>query len=488
MLKRILRKITAAVCAGVIAVGCMAGVTASAFNFEPVKGVDDEGNYIGLDLYSDSAYMLNMDTGDVIIDVKSDKQRVPASLTKIMTAIVLLDEFDGDKHAMEAVKYSAPPEYFDGLWEMGASIADIYPDEEVNCYDLLAALLIPSACDAANVIAYGMCGSIDKFCDKMNETAARIGMKDSHFSCAHGLSGDNNYSTCRDIAKACMYAIEEYDIFRELVGMSYYYMTPTSVHTDDDWRVNSTNEMLDATSGYYYSYCCGIKTGTLESAGRCLATYAVLDGSRYMIVTMGAPIEKLEKDYQKGYENPDSVFAYDTVYYNMVDHINLYNWAFGYLRDRDIVDPNSEVREARVEYGDKGRDYVTLKPQSGCRATFPVYVKEEDISREITVYDNVIAPVYKGDELGRIKVSYDGIQIADIPLIATESVARSKSGELKAVAKSFPKSKAYKTVAGLCFFGIVAYTVGYILWIQNKYMKKGNKPTITTSKPPSARK
>ena len=472
MLRNIWRRIVTLLCVTVISVGCMGDIAASAYNFTPVKDRDGEGNYIKLELYSESAYMINMDTGDVLIDIKSDKQRVPASLTKIMTALVLLDEFDGEKYDLEHTYYSAPPEYFDGLWDMGASVADIQAEEKVNCYDLLAALLIPSACDAANVIAYGMCGSIDKFCDRMNEMAERIGMTDSHFSCAHGLSGDNNYSTCRDMAKACMYALDNYDIFAELVQKSYYYMTPTDYHPDDEWRVNSTNELLDPTSDYYYSYCMGIKTGTLDQAGRCFASYAVQDGRRYLIVTMGAPLEKQEKDIQKGIENPDSVFAYDTVYYNFVDHINLYNWAFTYLYDREIVDPNSEIREAKVEFGDKGRDYVTLKPASGCRVTFPSYVEDKDIEKEITVYDNVVAPVKKGDELGRVRISYQGEQIADIPLIATASVARSRMEELKAVAKSFPRSRSYKVVIALCIFGIVLYTVIYILWIQNKYMKK----------------
>ena len=473
MLGNICRRLAAMVCTLAVFLGFGAELTASAFNFTPVKGRDGDGNLIKLDLYSDSAYMINMDTGDVIVDVKSTKQRVPASLTKIMTAIVLLDEFDGDKDDMEAKTYSAPQEMFDELWNWdGASRAYIEPEEKVNCYDLLCALMIPSGCDAANVIAYGMCGSIDAFCDRMNETAARIGMKDSHFSCAHGLSSDNNYSTCQDIAKACMYAINNYDVFREVVGMSTYYMTPTEQHPDDDWYLQTTNEMLNAYSGYYYSTCMGIKTGTLDTAGRCLASYAVSNGRRYLTVTMGAPLEKQEKDIQKGWDNPDSVFAYDEVYYNFVDHMNLYNWAFVYLEDREIVDPSSEVQEAKVEFGDKGRDYVTLTPQSGCRVTFPIYIEEKDIVRDITVYDNVVAPVRKGDELGRIKVSFEGEQIADIPLIATGSVSRSRAKELKAIAKSFPKSRAYKVVLALCIFGILVYTVIYVLWVQNKYMKK----------------
>ena len=143
--KKMLKRISAALCMVVFVSIQLCGITAEAFNFEPVKGYDEDGNTIPLSLYSESVYMFNMDTGDVIIDVNSNEQRVPASLTKIMTAIVLLDEFDGDENKLKSTKYSAGTEAFDELYGTGASTADIQPNEEVTCYDLLCALMLPSA-------------------------------------------------------------------------------------------------------------------------------------------------------------------------------------------------------------------------------------------------------------------------------------------------------------------------------------------------------
>ena len=446
-------------------------LTADAFNFTPVKGMDEDENYVRLELNSPSVYMVDLDTDEVIVDINSDEQRVPASLTKIMTAIVLLDEFDGDEQKLKDTKYSAPEKMYTELYESGASMAGIYEDEKVNCYDLLAGLMIPSGCDAANIIAYGMCGSVDDFTVKMNEKAEELGMKDSHFSNAHGLSGDNNYSTCADIAKACKYALEKYDVFRNIVAMSDYTITSASEHPEGLY-VSNTNYMLSNDSLYYYSYCLGIKTGTLDKAGRCLASYAVYDGKRYLTVTMGAPLEKKEEDYEKGYSNPNSVYADDTVYYNLIDHINLYEWAYDYIADRVIVDENSEIREAKIEYGEDGRDYVTLKPENSFSLSLPKYVKDEEIKKDIVVYDNVIAPVYEGDKLGELTVTYEDEVIAKIPLIATESVERSKPAETVAVAKSFKHSSQFKAALAVIIIFAVLFTVIHIVRVQKKYMKR----------------
>ena len=483
MRKSFFRRVTAIVLSAVTIMATGTAITASAFNFTPVKTeTDDKGNYIKLDLKSESVYMINMDTGEVLVDIESNKQRVPASLTKIMTAIVLLDEFDGDEQKLKSTTYSAGTEAFDEIYGTGASTADIYPYEEVTCYDLLAALMIPSACEAANVIAYGMCGSIDAFADKMNAKAAELGMNDSHFSNAHGLSGDNNYTTCVDLSKACMYALDNYEVFKEIVSTNDYTMSPTDIHPEGTYIYN-TNYMLNPDSLYYYSYCRGIKTGTLDLAGRCLASYAVCDGSRYLTITMGAPLDKLEADFQKGYDNPDSVYADDTVYYNLIDHINLYQWAFTYIENRQLVNKNSEVSEAKIEYGDEGRDYVTLKPENDLSMNLPDYVAEEEIERKIEVYDNIIAPVQKGDKLGEMTVSYSGEEIAKIPLIATETVERSKPAEKIAVAKSFKHSKQFKAALAIVILFTIAYVTIHIVTMQKRYMKKAQTKIKITKNP-----
>lgn len=443
----------------------------SAFNFTPVTGYNDNGELEELTLRSEAAYMINMDTGDVLLNVNGSEQRPPASLTKIMTAIILLDEFGGDEEKLKSTYYSAGNEAFDELYGENASTADIQPYESVSCYDLLCALMLPSACEAANIIAIGVSGSLEDFIQRMNEKAGELGLENTHFSNCHGLWTDDNYTSCEDVAVMCSYAIENYKVFCDVVSMYEYTMSPTDYHTSGT-EIYNTNLMLCASSSYSYSYCLGIKTGTLEEAGRCLASYASYDGERYMIVTMGAPLEKTEEDALKGEENPDSVYGNSTVYYNLIDHINLYEWAFDWIEETSFVDPSSELCEAKVEFGEDGRDYVALKPEYGFSKYWPVYISTDEIVQEITVYDNIVAPVYEGDALGTLTLFYKGETIAEIPLVATESVSRSAFSEKLAVAGYFVHSWEFRLALLLIIGFAVVFTIVHIIRVQRKYMKK----------------
>ena len=183
--------------------------------------------------------MINLDTGETILDINSEDERVPASLTKIMTAVILLDETGGDEDTLKKTYVSSGTEAFDDLYDTGASTADIQPNEKVSYYDLLAALMIPSACEAANIIAFNIGGSINGFCDMRNSKAEKLGMKNTHFSNAHGLFTQQNYSSCKDIAILCKYAIEHYSVFRDIVAMPSYVMESTEYHETGSTILNT---------------------------------------------------------------------------------------------------------------------------------------------------------------------------------------------------------------------------------------------------------
>lgn len=445
-------------------------ISASAMTFTPTAGVDEKGNAVPLTLYSQSVYMINLDTGDVLVDINGEEERVPASLTKIMTAALVLEEFDGSEKKMKAKYVSSGSEAFDELYETGASTADIQPGEKVNYYDLLAALMLPSSCEAANIIAINLGGSISGFCDMMNEKAEKLGMKNTHFSNAHGLFVSQNYSSCKDIAILCKYLLDKYSVFREIIAMPQYQMESTDYHAQGSLILN-TNYMLSSTSYYYYPAIKGIKTGSLDAAGRCFASYASSDGYNYLIVTMGAPMEKREEDVKKGEEDPDSVFADDTVFYNFLDHEALYDWAFNSLVTTDFINPNSEVTEATVEFG-KQADYVNLKPEKGYSQLWPAEISVDEVQKEIIVKDNIVAPIETGDVLGEMKLSYNGETIASIDLVATSRVDRSEAASKVEIAKAFPKSTEFKYAMFAVIMVFAAYSIGYLVYMQLKYMKK----------------
>lgn len=443
-------------------------INASAISFTPVI-YDEEGDEQEVKLYSKAAYMINLDSGEVLIDTNADEERTPASLTKIMTAVVLLDHFKGDEEKMKKTYWSANTEAFDELYNLGASTADIQPNEKVSAYDLLAALMIPSACEAANIIAVNIGGTIDKFTDIMNKKAQELGMNHSSFSNAHGLFSQQNYSSCHDMATLCKYALESYPVFKDIVGMSSYKMESTDMHPNGTEIVN-TNEMLNSTSNYFYSYCKGIKTGTLDSAGRCLASYAVNDGVSYLIVTMGAPMEKREEDYAKGQEDPTSIFAADEVYYNILDHLHLYNWAYTMLKSTDFINANSEVRDVSVAYG-SNCDYANLKPAHGFNRMWPSNISIDDVKKKVTVKQNIVAPIEVGDVLGKMELIYKGKVIAEIDLVSTTKVERSHMREQAKIAGSYFTSNVFKVTVFIIVLGILIYAAINFVRSQKKYLK-----------------
>ena len=416
--------------------------------------------------------MENLDTGEVIVDVNSEKEVPPASLTKLMTAIVLLDELGGDEATLKSKMMSAGTEAFDELYDTGAATADIQPYESVSAYDLLAALLIPSACEAANIIAINVGGNIPRFVDMMNEKCGELGLKHTHFSNAHGLFTQQNFSSARDIAAICKYAIEKYPVFKELVESPSFMMEPTDMHPDGTYLV-STDYMINEYTDYYYTACRGIKTGTTDAAGRCFASYATEDGTTYLTVTLGAPMEKLPEDIKRGEEQPESLYADDVVYYNFLDHINLYEWAFNMLTQKDFINEFSEVRDVKVGFGKK-LDYANLKPANGYSRMWPVNIDVEDVEKVITVKDHIVAPIEEGDVLGKMELKYNGETLTEIDLISTTKVERSPVKERIALVKSYFRSGTFKLTAGIVIGGIGLYCVMVFLMAQRKYLRRLN--------------
>lgn len=463
------RKFTAFLSTLIVFVMLIPNIAVSAFEYTPTAGTDKNGKLIPLTYYSKSIYMINLDTGETIVDVDSDKARTPASLTKIMTAVVLLDKYKNNPNDLKKTYVSAGSEAFDELYGTGASTADIQPNEKVSYYDLLAALMLPSSCEAANIIAINIGGSVNGFCDLMNKKAKELKMTNTHFSNAHGLFAEKNYSSCKDLSILCKYTLDNFPVFKEIVAMPSYQMEATKYHAEGTFITN-TNYALKQTSKYYYPYIKGIKTGTLNEAGRCLTSYASYEGNTYMIVSMGAPMEKTDADIKKGKEDPDSVFSDDVVYYNLLDHINLYKWAFESLVSTDFVNTSSEVAEAKVEYG-MGTNFVTLKPANGFSRLWPKNISTNEVEQKITISDNVVAPIKEGDILGKMELIYNGEVLATVGLEATSSVEQNTFKAKMHVAASFFTSKEFLVAILIIVAITLTYSIIYTIKAQKKYMK-----------------
>lgn len=446
-----------------------APLKASAITFTPTNGKDEKQNPVPIEFYSKSIYMIDLDTGDALVDINSDEKRSPGYLTQLMTCAIILDTFNGNEKKLRETKVYADNGAYDELYDTGAPTADIRPYETVSYYDLLVAMILCSSCEAANIAAINLSKSIFEFTIVMNEKAKKLGMENTNFSSAHGFFTAQNYSTAEDMAKLCRYIVNTYPIFKDISSQEYIQLEATDYHTNGT-NIYNNNYMVTSHSNYYYAKADGMKSSTQESSGRCLATFARSDGSNYLIVSLDAPVEKTAADIRKGQLDPQSIFADEYVYYSMLDHRALYNWAFNTISPTDFINPNSEVTDAKVEYG-KDADYVNLKPASGCTLPWPSDLSQDSITKRVTVFDNIVAPIEKNDILGYMELEYNGETIARVDLIATSSVSRSDVSSSFKIAGAYFSSSEFKWALFIIIMIFAVYAIGFFIYMQLKYLK-----------------
>ena len=231
----------------------------------------------------ESIYLINAVTGEVLLDQNSDQQRCVASLTKMMTALLLLES---GKDLDETITVPADlTEEFQNIRSQNGSTLLLAAGEQLRRIDLLYALLVCSANDAASVIAWDVAGSIPAFVQQMNARAAQLGCTGTRFSCPHGLYDDGNVSTAQDMGKIAI-ACAQYELYRQIADTLQYEIPATNLHAARSIR--STNKMLDPENSCYRAYIHGMKTGFTTKAGRCYVTAAQQGDSIYGLVILGS--------------------------------------------------------------------------------------------------------------------------------------------------------------------------------------------------------
>ncbi|XCP83557.1 D-alanyl-D-alanine carboxypeptidase [Roseburia hominis] len=232
-------------------------------------------------LYSRYAILIDADSGEVIAHRNSGDKIYPASMTKIMTAILAIENSDD-----LGERVTVPPDIFPALYGEGASLAGFEPGEEVTLRELLYGILLPSGAESCVTFAERIAGSEEEFVDLMNEKAKELGMDHTHFRNCTGLHNAKHYSTASDIAVLLRYALKNPD-FREAFCSSRYSTGPSLQHPDG-FTVYSTMfqklENAKVTGGEIL----GGKTGYTEEGGLCLASLANVNGREYILVTAKA--------------------------------------------------------------------------------------------------------------------------------------------------------------------------------------------------------
>ena len=251
----------------------------------------DAWPYYNGEITSKAAIVMDADSSIVLYSYNQDKRLYPASLSKIMTAIIVFDYVKGNYDSLVNFSYTAVTKDIDrNSVTIGASAGD-----QLSIKDCLYSLLLPSANDAANALAEYVAGSINDFVLLMNEKAENLGLKDTHFVNPSGLHDDEQYTTAYDMAKILQYAMT-YPIFQQISSSISYRHAPIRRYKNPDNSNNqvlNTNSIIVPGSGYYYSSATSGKTGHTKLAGYNLAASARKNGMNLICVVLGASSDKV---------------------------------------------------------------------------------------------------------------------------------------------------------------------------------------------------
>ena len=264
-------------------------------------------NINALEINSEHAILYNMNEDMVLYEKDADARTYIASLTKIMTTIVAIENIDNMNEYV-----TIPYEALDGLIEANASVAGFKLGQRVTYKDLLYGILLPSGADATKTVAYYIAGSEENFVDLMNKKATELGLTNTHFANTSGLDTNNHYSTVREISIILKYALQN-EIFKEIYTTNTYTTSDNSL-TFKSVYSNYLNR-YDLENKYIY----GTKTGYTSLAGYCLSSIANYDGVEYMLITTNADGTS---NYPLHIMDANMIYDYYTNNYHYLDIIN----------------------------------------------------------------------------------------------------------------------------------------------------------------------
>lgn len=356
-----------------------------------------------------AALLMDAETGTVLYSFHGDDKNYPASITKIMTALLTLEAVErGELTLDQAVTV---PEGFDVDLELGGTSQNLKVGETLSVHDLLYCALVASANDACNALATAVAGDVPSFVSQMNHRAEELGLTGTHYVNAHGLHDEAHYTTAHDIAVLTRLALEN-ETFAEIVSSKSYTVPPTNL--TGERRFSSTNALLLPIydGRYVYTRAIGVKTGTTNAAGKCLAS-AAKKGERTLIcVVLGA--EDVEDESGK---RTRMVFT---------ESKRLLEWGFDTFADRTLLDASTPLAEVGVTLS-TDVTAVAVKPQSAITGILPKDLDPAEFQRDVTLYaDSVEAPVEAGQELGEVTVRNGDDVYGTVKLVAVAGAQRSE--------------------------------------------------------------
>lgn len=351
-----------------------------------------------LKTYCPSCILIEANTGKILYEKNSNDVRFPASTTKIMTAILTVENCNLDDVATVShnAVYSIPYDY---------THASLKEGEELTIEQLLYALMIPSANDAAIVLAEHISGSVEEFAKLMNKRAEELGCKNTHFVNPNGIHSKDHTSTSYDLALMGKFAMQN-SIIRKIVSTTQFTLPATNKYSKADRTFNNSNDLLSTYSRYYYEGTTGVKTGYTGEAGNCIIASAKKNDFEVILVVLGG--ESTNTGLSQRYLDCKTLFDYA---FN--------NYSLKTLNEKNAVLKQITVRGATEETQNLNvliKDKIAIFSENSADLS--------SLEPEITLDENLMAPISANSAIGKITYNYDG-QTYSSDLIAETQVLSS---------------------------------------------------------------
>lgn len=342
--------------------------------------------------------LMQTDTGKILYEKNIDEKIYPASITKLMTAILVVEncELDEIVTVSQNAVISVPSGYVNANLQVG---------EELTVENLLYVMLIPSANDAANALAEHVAGSIESFASMMNTRAKELGCTGSNFTNPSGLHEEEHYTTVRDLSLISKEAIKNKRI-RKIIETSSYSLKETNRYDKTDRMFSTTNYMkIKSLSNFYYDYCIGGKTGYTGEAKNCVVEFAQKDGIELTAIVMG------ESSNVKGQKFIEAKKLFDYVYNN--------------YENKNVVSANELYESIKISNATRESRNLNVIYKENIKILERKDINVDNIDKKVE-YTKEKAPIQKGEVIGKITYTYAGIEY-ETNLIAEENVEKSST-------------------------------------------------------------
>ena len=357
------------------------------FLFIPVVSAED----LKLAENAKSAILIEASTGEVLFEKNADERLVPASMTKMMSMLVIIEAIEnGD------LKWNQEIQVSENASSMGGSQILLETGEKMSVRDLFKGVAIASGNDAVVALAEAVAGTEDAFVQKMNDKAKELGLKNTNFKNPHGLDTANHYSSARDMSLIAKELVKH----EKVLEFTSVYEDYLRENTDRKiWLVN-TNKLVR-----FYDGVDGLKTGFTEGAGYCLTATAKKDGMRVIAVVMGEADSKMRNQ----------------------EVSEMLDYAFAQYKLDNLLEDGYSLGKYKVYNGKD--EFVTVIPKDGATILRKKGEKSSKATYEALVYE-LKAPLKKGDIVGSLKIKEDGKIIKKVKLTVDKNVKKANYLEL----------------------------------------------------------